>query len=88
MADDAQMLEELRSFVASEFLDGRDAGLDADTPLLDWGVIDSISVRKLVTFVRDRFGIDVPQTEVAAKNFASLRAFTALLSRLQTAPAS
>lgn len=84
MADEARMLEELRSFVASEFLDGRDAGLDGDTPLLEWGVIDSISVRKLVTFAQERFGIDVPQSEIVPDNLVNLKAFTALLSRLQS----
>lgn len=85
--NDDEMLAELRTFIANEFLDGRDAGLDADTPLLEWGVIDSISVSMLTAFVKERFGIDVPQSEVTAENLENLKAFTALLSRLQaTAP--
>ena len=77
-----EKLAELRSFVASEFLDGRDAGLDEDTPLLEWGVIDSISVAKLVSFSRDRFGVEVPQSEIVPANVQSLGAFVALLERL------
>jgi acyl carrier protein len=77
-----EMLGELRQFVVSELLDGRDAGLDEHTPLLAWGVLDSLSVNVLVTFTKERFGIDVPSGEVVPDNLKDLDAYVAMLMRL------
>jgi acyl carrier protein len=77
-----EMLSELKQFVGEELLEGRDAGLDEHTPLLEWGVVDSLSVAELVSFTRERFGIDVPQSEVTPDNLKDLEAYTGLLVRL------
>lgn len=77
-----EMLGELKQFVVSELLDGRDTGLHEHTPLLEWGVIDSLSVAELVSFTSERFGIDVPQDEVRPENLKDLDAYVRLLVRL------
>jgi acyl carrier protein len=77
-----EMLGELKEFVGRELLDGRDAGLDEHTPLLAWGVIDSLSVAELISFTTERFDIDVPQSEVNPDNLKDLDAYVALLTRL------
>jgi acyl carrier protein len=76
------MLSELKQFVVNELLDGRDGGLDEHTPLLAWGVIDSLSVAELVSFTDERFGIEVPQSAVAPQNLKDLDAYVGLLTRL------
>jgi acyl carrier protein len=78
-----EMLDELRGFVVRELLDGRDTGLDEHTPLLAWGVLDSLSVNVLISFTNERFGIDVPQSEVAPQNLKDLDSYVALLTRLR-----
>ena len=77
-----EMLGDLRQFVVSELLDGRDTGLDEHTPLLAWGVLDSLSVNVLVSFTKERFGIEVPQGEVTPDNLKDLDAYVGLLMRL------
>jgi acyl carrier protein len=76
-----EMLDELKLFVVSELLDGRDTGLDEHTPLLAWGVLDSLSVNVLVSFTSERFGINVPQGEVTPDNLKDLDAYVAMLLR-------
>jgi acyl carrier protein len=76
------MLGELRQFVVQELLDGRDTGLDEHTPLLAWGVIDSLSVAELVPLTHDRFGIEVPQGEVTPDNLKDLDSYAAMLARV------
>ena len=75
-----EMLGELRQFVVSELLDGRDTGLDEHTPLLAWGVLDSLSVNVLVSFTSEGFGIAVPQSETP-ENLKDLDAYVAMLTR-------
>ena len=77
-----QMLGDLKAFVVTELLDGRDGGLDEHTPLLAWGVLDSLSVNVLLSFTSERFGIDVPEGEVTPDNLKDLDAYVALLMRL------
>jgi acyl carrier protein len=76
------MLSELKDFVGTELLDGRDNGLDEHTPLLAWGVIDSLSIAELVSFTSERLGIDVPQSEVKPENLKDLDAYVGMLRRL------
>ena len=76
------MLSELKQYVGRELLDGRDAGLDEHTPLLEWGVLDSLSVAELVNFTSERFEIDVPQGEVTPDNLKDLDAYVGMLMRL------
>ena len=78
----SEMLGELRQFVVHELLDGRDTGLDEHTPLLAWGVIDSLSVAHLIQFTHERFGIEVPQREVTPDNLTDLDAYTDMLIRI------
>jgi acyl carrier protein len=77
-----EMLLELKGFVVDELLDGRGAGFDEQTPLLAWGVIDSLSAAELVTFTEDRLGVEVPQREVTPENLENLDAYVGMLSRL------
>jgi acyl carrier protein len=77
-----EMLGELKQFIVAELLDGRDTGLDEHTPLLAWGVLDSLSVNVLLSFTHERFQIDVPQSEVKPENLKDLDAYVALLARL------
>jgi acyl carrier protein len=77
------MLGELKGFVVSEFLDGREGGLDENTPLLAWGVIDSLSVHQLISFTGERFDIEVPQSEVIPDNLKDLNSYVAMLMRLR-----
>jgi acyl carrier protein len=76
-----EMLGELKHFVVRELLDGRDTGFDEHTPLLAWGVLDSLSVNVLISFTSERFGIDVPQSEVTPGNLRDLDAFVTMLMR-------
>jgi acyl carrier protein len=77
------MLGELKGFVVSELLDGRDSGLDEHTPLLAWRVIDSLSVQQLLSFTDERFDIEVPQHEVTPDNLKDLDSYVTMLMRVR-----
>lgn len=77
-----QMLADLREFVVAELLDGRDTGLDEHTPLLAWGVLDSLSVNVLVSFTKERFGVEVPPSEVSPANLKDLDSYVSMLERV------
>jgi acyl carrier protein len=46
--------------------------LDNSTPLLESGVLDSLSILKLVLFLEEQFGIVVAPEDVIPENFATI----------------
>jgi acyl carrier protein len=79
------LIAELREFIAREFLHGKDEGLNATTPLIEWGIIDSIAIVALGEFVSKRFGVVIPNAELKPSNLASLETIASLVNRLRIA---
>lgn len=80
VADDVQTA--LLRYIAVQVLDGKDIGLDTTTPLLEWGVINSLEIVKLISFIRTQFGVSVPSSKVTAEYFQNLGALTSLVVQL------
>jgi acyl carrier protein len=53
--------------------------LSNTAPLLDTGVLDSLSLLRLVIFVEERFGIVVDDVDLVPEHFASVDAICAYL---------
>ena len=64
---------EIRSFVITNFLYGQAGELSNTDSLLDNGFIDSTGVLELVSFLQDRFDIQVEDDEVIPANLDSIR---------------
>jgi acyl carrier protein len=50
-----------------------------ETPLLESGILDSLSLLRLVVFLEERFGITVGDADLLPENFASVNAICAYL---------
>jgi acyl carrier protein len=74
-----------REFVDSDLLDGQDSGVSATTPLLELGIVDSISIVALVAFVEDDLGIPVPEEEVHPRHLADVLSVERLIVKLDAA---
>jgi acyl carrier protein len=57
------------------------------TPLLA-GLVDSLQVMELATYVEERFGVQLDTTDYVAENFATPLAVAALVERLRSGNAS
>lgn len=68
----ASVQEALRSYVSSEILDGEDIGLEASTPLIEWGIVNSMEIARLVAFIQERFGVAVPGDKITLEYFKDL----------------
>jgi acyl carrier protein len=53
--------------------------LSNETPLLDSGILDSLSLLRLVVFLEERFGITMGDADLLPENFASVDAICAYL---------
>jgi acyl carrier protein len=58
-----------KDFLLREFLPGEDpAALTDSTPLVTTGILDSIAVLKVVTFLENEFGITIEPHEAVVEN--------------------
>jgi acyl carrier protein len=74
------MEEKIIAYISDELVtDPGQLPLESDTPLIDTGVLDSLSLLRLVMFVEERFGITVAPEEVTPDNFATVNSISAYL---------
>jgi acyl carrier protein len=72
--------QEIRCYLTAEFLFGRTENLNDDTLLLG-NVIDSQGVIELVSFVQQRFKIEIDDEDVTTDNLATLKSVVALVEK-------
>lgn len=71
---------ELLTFIRESFLAGDPEGeLDADTPLLELGILNSLNTAILVAHLGEKFGVHVPLMDVTATRFKSVRSLTEIV---------
>ena len=63
----------VKKFILREYLPGEDpAALTDTTPLMTTGILDSIAVLKVVTFLENQFGLVVQPHEAVVENLNTL----------------
>jgi acyl carrier protein len=63
----------LKTFILKEYLPGENpAALSDTTPLMTTGILDSIAVLKVVTFLENQFGITIEPHEAVVENLNTL----------------
>jgi clorobiocin biosynthesis protein CloN5 len=70
----------LMEFIREEFLWGDDdRELTESTPLLEWGIIDSLRTALLLTHMREKLGVFVSPAKINARNFRDVTSIAALV---------
>ena len=76
---------QVRDFIAATFPSDDGSEHPADASLLEGGVIDSIGVLTLVTWIEEAFGFTVEDDEVLPENLDSIASIVAYVERKQDA---
>jgi acyl carrier protein len=75
----------LHAFVATDLLNGDARDLDETTPLLAWGVLDSMAMIKLTEFIEQELGTSIPTNELLdSANLETLATITQMVERCAT----
>ncbi|MFR9749554.1 phosphopantetheine-binding protein [Nocardia sp. 004] len=80
---DPEIIRTVQEFIQSRILHDPEFALEESTQLLKLGILTSLSTMRLVSFIHEKFGVDVPVDEMLAENFADLTAIGALITRLE-----
>ena len=82
--DQQQIEPPIREFIASNLLYSKDGFTYADdASLLREGIIDSLGVVELVSFLKTHFNVQVEQHDVRPDNFDSVAKLAAFVRRKQ-----
>lgn len=69
----------VRTFVLEKFPLARKKGIDDNYLLLQSGIVDSLGILDLVTFLDQRFEISISDEELVPENFATINALAEFL---------
>ena len=76
--------QELLQFVRGELAGvGDPASVNENTALIDDGIIDSMALMRLITFVEERAGVRIPDDEVLPDNFQTIAEIEAMVGRIK-----
>jgi len=78
------MKEMILEYIKDEYLDEEDAeelDLDADTPLISSGIVDSFSMVSLKRFLEQKCEISIPEDEATPEAFDTVNSILALVAR-------
>ena len=64
----------LKTFIETELLSGTDNNLNYDDDLLLSGLVNSLGIMRLLTYIETEFNITVPMEDVIIENFQTIDA--------------
>jgi acyl carrier protein len=77
--DRYEVVRELKAHVVREILEGDEAGLEEESPLLEWGVLNSLEIIRLLRFMRERFGVRLEPKVVTPDTFKDIGSMADLI---------
>ena len=63
---------EIQKFILEDLLSGSRDSLDPNEPLFSNGTLDSLGTLRLITFLEEKFGLQIKDGELGDDNFASV----------------
>lgn len=76
-----EIIDSIRRFLGEKLAIPEADRIGADTPLVRKGVIDSVELMQVVTFLEATYGISVEDSEIVPKNFHSLQTMAEFVGR-------
>jgi acyl carrier protein len=86
---EAQIREKIRDYLDKNFLYMMpDFVLGDDDKLLERGVVDSMGIVEMLTFIEDEFGVKAADDEISEANLGTLRAIAHFVATKQSTVAA
>ena len=81
MRNGEQLSLSITNFIRSELIYENDQDFDDHTDLIERGIVDSMSLVRLIGFIEEEYGIRVSDEEIVPEHFSSLRKITAFIAQ-------
>ena len=80
MATEQELEQQIKDYIIKEFLYDKPAvTLDKDSLLIEEGIIDSLGIFILISFIDEEFKVKIEADEVLLENFETLNAIKSLV---------
>jgi len=76
-----EMREQIIEFIRDEYVEDESMDIDADTPLISSGLVDSFSMVSLKMFLEDEYEIKMTDEEASTEAFDTVQAIMDLVVR-------
>ena len=76
MVTSSSISDRLRTFLYKQFPLAEQRRIADGDPLLDSGVVDSLGILEIVTFLEEEFEVAITDEELLPENFGSIEALT------------
>ena len=63
---------DIEKFILDDLLSGSRQSLDPQEPLFSSGLLDSLGTLRLITFLEERFGLQIGDGDLGEENFGSV----------------
>lgn len=77
-----EILAELTGFLEERYLPEGESGLQPSSPLLEWGILTSLSTTELISFILERYRVGIPPEKIVGAHFKNLDGITRLVVSL------
>jgi acyl carrier protein len=78
--------ERVYAFLLEKFPLARKAGIDRNTALLEKGILDSLGVLDVVSFLESEFSMTICDEELVPENFQTLRTLSSFVLKKNGMP--
>jgi acyl carrier protein len=75
----SRLCEMLKDYLVNEVLEGKEIGLEYTTPLLEWGILNSLETVRLSNFIKEQFNVQVPTQRINAESFKDISSIANLV---------
>lgn len=76
-----EILNEIRGYIVENILFGDGQGLAAETPFHESGILDSTGFLEIITFVEERFDVEIADSDLVPENLGTLSRISSLVAR-------
>jgi len=78
--DSMMIADHIREFILSELIQDKSiTNLSNDESLIESGIIDSLGIQKLLTFIEDRISIQISDEDIIPENFETIEAIVSFI---------
>lgn len=77
--DKQEIVRDLKRFFADEMLDGDDSDLAAETSLIDYGLLNSLTVSRLAVHCETRYGVEFEPEDLTPRKLKTLTLIAELI---------
>lgn len=76
----------MRQFIAEHFPRARQGEIRDEDPLLEKGILDSLGVLSVVTFMEEEFGVLIEDDDLVPENFQSILSMVRFIAYKHSGP--